>query len=67
METVESFNADANISKDDLVVSGDSIMGLLMLAAAKGNKINIETIGPEAQQLSNAISSLISNRFEEEN
>ena len=31
------------------------------------NKINIETIGPEAQQLSNAISSLISNRFEEEN
>ena len=36
VETVERFNANAIISKDDISVSGDSIMGLLMLAASKG-------------------------------
>ena len=66
VETVESFDAKANISKDDLSVSGDSIMGLLMLAAAKGSQIDVETSGPEAGKLSDAIAALISNRFEEE-
>ena len=66
VETVESFDAKANISKDDLSVSGDSIMGLLMLAAAKGSQIDVETSGPEAEKLSDAIAALILNRFEEE-
>ena len=66
VETVESFDAKANISKDDLSVSGDSIMGLLMLAAAKGSQIDVETSGPEAEKLSDAIAALISSRFEEE-
>ena len=66
VETVESFDAKANISKDNLSVSGDSIMGLLMLAAAKGSQIDVETSGPEAEKLSDAIAALISNRFEEE-
>lgn len=67
VEIVESFDAKADIYKDDLSVSGDSIMGLLMLAAAKGSQIDIETSGPEAKKLSAAITALISNRFEEEN
>ncbi len=50
VETVESFDAKANISKDNLSVSGDSIMGLLMLAAAKGSQIDVETSGPEARK-----------------
>ena len=66
VETVESFDAKANISKDNLSVSGDSIMGLLMLAAAKGSQIDVETSGPEAEKLSDAIAALILNRFEEE-
>ena len=66
VETVESFDAKANISKDNLSVSGDSIMGLLMLAAAKGSQIDVETTGPEAEKLSDAIAALILNRFEEE-
>ena len=66
VETVESFDAKANISKDNMSVSGDSIMGLLMLAAAKGSQIDVETSGPEAEKLSDAIAALILNRFEEE-
>ena len=66
VETVERFNANAIISKDDISVSGDSIMGLLMLAASKGQEINIITSGPEEKQLSQALTNLILNRFEED-
>jgi phosphocarrier protein len=66
VETVERFNANAIISKDDISVSGDSIMGLLMLAAAKGQEITIITSGPEEKKLSQALTNLILNRFEED-
>ena len=66
VETVERFNANAIISKDDISVSGDSIMGLLMLAAAKGQEITIITSGPEEKELLNALTNLIVQRFEEE-
>ena len=66
VETVERFNANAIISKDDISVSGDSIMGLLMLAASKGQEINIITSGPEEKKLSQALTNLILNRFEED-
>ena len=66
VQTVERFNANAIISKDDISVSGDSIMGLLMLAASKGQEINIITSGPEEKKLSQALTNLISNRFEED-
>ncbi len=66
VETVERFNANATVSKEDVNVSGDSIMGLLMLAAAKGSQINISTTGPEANELSQALTNLILNRFDED-
>ena len=66
VETVERFNANATVSKEDINVSGDSIMGLLMLAAAKGSQINISTTGPEANELSQALTNLILNRFDED-
>ena len=57
---------NATVSKEDVNVSGDSIMGLLMLAAAKGSQINISTTGPEANELSQALTNLILNRFDED-
>ena len=48
VEVVEEFDADAEVFRDGMQASGDSIMGLLMLAAAKGNSIEVETRGPEA-------------------
>ena len=45
--------------------SGDSIMGLLMLAASKGSIIKIETRGSEAQKLSDALTALIHDKFGE--
>ena len=36
VETVEGFDARASVSRDGMSAGGDSIMGLLMLAAASG-------------------------------
>lgn len=65
VETVERFKARAEVSKDGMTVSGDSIMGLLMLAAAKGSTISVSTSGADAAPLMDAIATLIDNKFGE--
>jgi len=66
VELVEAFDAEAEVSKDGLSVTGDSIMGLLMLAAARGCDIEVETKGKEAAALADAIERLVSEKFGEE-
>jgi phosphocarrier protein HPr len=66
VETVEQFDASADVSKDGMNACGDSIMGLLMLAASRGASIEIETNGPEAESLADALEALVNNRFGEE-
>lgn len=67
VETVEQFDASATAYKDGLSAAGDSIMGLLMLAASMGTTIEVETKGPEAEELANALATLIGDRFGEDN
>lgn len=66
VETVEKFDATASVSKDGLMAEGDSIMGLLMLAAARGTMIEVETRGPEAVMLAKALQELITSGFGED-
>ena len=66
VETVERFDATCDVSKEGFTVSGASIMGLLMLGAAKGDKILIEITGRDAEKLSLALSELINNKFGED-
>jgi phosphocarrier protein len=65
VETVERFDARAHVSRDGLEVSGDSIMGLMMLAAAKGTSIEIRVEGAEAEALARALRDLVAGRFGE--
>lgn len=65
VETVESFDAQAYISKDGVSAEGDSIMGLLMLAAACGTSIEVETRGDQATELAEALRALVADRFGE--
>lgn len=65
VETVERFDARATVRRDGLDASGDSIMGLLMLAASKGTSIEVETSGPEALVLADALDALVADRFGE--
>jgi phosphocarrier protein HPr len=66
VEVVERFDAEAEVSRDAMVVSGDSIMGLLMLAASKGTSIEVRTSGAQAAQLADALQALVADRFGEE-
>ena len=66
VETAEGFDARARVSKDGLDADGDSIMGLLMLAASKGTIIEVETSGAEAVPLLDALEDLVADRFGED-
>ena len=67
VEVVENFNSEVIVEKDGLAASGSSIMGLLMLAASKGTNIKVTLNGDDAEELSQALDSLIKSKFGEEN
>lgn len=66
VEVVEAHDAMAHVEKDGMEVTGDSIMGLLMLAASKGTTISVRCEGAEAAELANALRALVANRFGED-
>jgi phosphocarrier protein len=65
VEVVEAHDATAKVTKDGLQAGGDSIMGLLMLAASKGTFIEIETSGRQETELADAIVALVADKFGE--
>ena len=65
VETVERFDARATVRRDGMEVSGDSIMGLLMLAAGRGTSIDVTVEGAEAEALAAALRTLVADRFGE--
>lgn len=66
VEVVEQHDAQASVTKDGMTVSGDSIMGLLMLAASRGTSIDVTTSGAQAETLADALEALVANRFGED-
>lgn len=65
VEVVEGFDAEAEVAREGMSATGDSIMGLLMLGAAKGTTIEVQTRGPEAVALADAIEALVGDYFGE--
>jgi phosphocarrier protein HPr len=65
VETVEQFDARALVSRDGMEVSGDSIMGLLMLGAGRGTSIDVRLEGADAEALAAALRALVADRFGE--
>ena len=61
----EGFDAEVWVSRQDMSVSGQSIMGLMMLAAALGTTISVTASGPDAEAALDALSQLVENRFDE--
>ncbi len=66
VEVVESHDARASVTRDGMEVSGDSIMGLLMLGASRGTSIDVTTSGAEAVKLADALEALVAARFGED-
>ena len=66
VKTAQKFTrAELHISKDGYEVNGKSIMGVLTLAAAKGERVTLRTSGEEAQALLDAIVQLFADKFHE--
>lgn len=65
VECAKQFQSDISLSKDGEVVDAKSILGILMLAAAKGSQVTINAEGPDEMEALNQIEALILNRFGE--
>jgi phosphocarrier protein HPr len=66
VETVEAHDAEARVARDGQTVSGDSIMGLLMLAAGQGTTVEVTCTGREAEALMQSLTELLANGFGED-
>lgn len=66
VQTVETFDAEVEVTKDSQTVGGTSIMGLMMLAASPGTTIRVSARGPQAREAIDAIATLVEAKFHEE-
>jgi phosphocarrier protein HPr len=65
VQTANRYPCDVALVKDGQEVNGKSIMGVLMLAAAKGSTITVRTEGEQAQACASALSDLFEKGFNE--
>ncbi|HSB49114.1 MAG TPA: HPr family phosphocarrier protein [Burkholderiales bacterium] len=59
------FKSNVWVSRNGRRVNAKSIMGVMMLAAARGSTLVVETDGPDEKEALAAVTKLIANRFEE--
>ena len=60
------FRSEITVKKDQVSVNGKSIMGVLMLAAAKGTQITVEATGIDENDALQELGKLIEGKFGEE-
>jgi phosphocarrier protein len=60
------FRSEVFIRKDDVEVSGKSIMGVMMLAAEFGSTVHIRARGDDSRAAVDALVELVQNRFGED-
>jgi phosphocarrier protein len=64
-QLASGFNCEVMLSRNNRRVNAKSIMGVMMLAAAKGTSIRIETDGTDEAEAMQALLALINNYFGE--
>ena len=64
-QTASSFKSGVFLSRNGRRINAKSIMGVMMLAAAKGSTISLETDGEDEVAAMEALSALIAGRFGE--
>lgn len=65
VSTASKYQSQIDVSKDTQKVNGKSIMGVMMLAASQDSELHLQIDGPDEQDMTNALISLIDNRFGE--
>lgn len=65
MKIASRFGSEIMVSKGSREVNGKSIMGILMLAAAKGSQIRLRAVGDDSSEAIEMLARLIENKFGE--
>lgn len=65
VRTANKYEADVYFEKDEELVNGKSIMGLMMLAAGSGSKLKVQAVGPDSDKLVEELTQLFSRKFDE--
>jgi phosphocarrier protein HPr len=65
VSVASKFASHVELKKDTKIVNAKSIMGVMMLAAAKGTTLLIEIEGDDEIRATDAIKQIINNRFDE--
>ncbi len=65
VRVTNKYRAEVFVEKDDEQVNGKSIMGLMMLAAAKGSKIKFIATGDDAEAMLVELDGLFARKFDE--
>jgi phosphocarrier protein len=60
-----SFKCEVWLARNGRRVNAKSIMGVMMLEAAKGSSLTVETDGPDEDEAMDALTRLIADRFGE--
>ena len=60
------FKSDIYVSRDSVEVNGKSIMGVMMLTAEMGAKIEIRAEGEDAEQAVEQLAALVNRGFDED-
>ena len=66
VQLVEKYDAKVTVSRAGESAGGDSIMGLMMLAAGIGTSIEVSAMGAQAAEVVDALDALVSGKFGEE-
>ncbi len=66
VKTASQFSSEVKVGRDGVEVNGKSIMGIMMLAAAKGMVIRVTTEGGDEEQAMAVLGELIRNGFGED-
>jgi len=63
VKAASRFKSEITVSRDDLVVNGKSIMGVMMLAAEEGSTIVVKAEGPDEAAAVAALQELVDGKF----
>jgi phosphocarrier protein HPr len=66
VQTASRFQAAIRVTRGDRTVDGKSIMGILLLAAARGTVLTIAAEGPDAAAALNELCALVASGFGED-
>ncbi len=64
--TANRFACEVTLRRDQRTINGKSIMGVMMLAAARGTRLELITSGVDAEEAADALCELVANRFGED-